>query len=104
MLLNCGHGDQQAVRGASVAHENQARARGGSNDRDCDEVFKTCEILRIAGVDGGVVGVSGSGDEQVHHAGAGLTADGGDAGGELGVAVGDGVVDGQRVEAAAGWR
>jgi hypothetical protein len=44
--------------------------------------------------------VGGGGDDQVHGAGSALSADLGDSGGELCVAVGDGVVNRQRIEPA----
>jgi hypothetical protein len=40
-----------------------------------DEIVESGEILRIAGVDGRVVGVRGGGDEEVHYARAGLATD-----------------------------
>ena len=67
---------------------------------DRDEVFEACEIVGVACVYSGVVSVRGCGDEQIHDSCSWLAAGLDDACGQSCVAVGDGFVDGERVESA----
>jgi len=71
-----------------------------SDGDDLQQLVGTGEVRRIAGVELSAVGVCGGGDEQVHRSRPRSAPGGHDRGGESSVAGGDGVVDGQGLEAA----